>query len=84
VRRYDETAARELLARGLNSLGMDLAAMKLLRPSDPRKQALAWLIRTKSIVAGSCITRELDMVIPATSVVPLTSYEPQINRSLRI
>ena len=31
VRRYDETAARELLARGLDRLGVDLAAMKLLR-----------------------------------------------------
>ena len=65
VRRYDETAARELLARGLDRLGMDLAAMKLLRPSDPRKQALAWLIRTKSTVAGSSITRELDMGHPS-------------------
>ena len=61
VRRYDETAARELLARGLDILGMDLAAMKLLRPSDPRKQALAWLIRTNSIVGGYWITLELDM-----------------------
>jgi hypothetical protein len=61
VRRYDETAARQLLARGLDILGMDLAAMKLLRPNDPRKQALAWLIRTKSIVASSWITRELEM-----------------------
>jgi hypothetical protein len=52
VRRYDETAARQLLARGLDRLGMDLAAIKLLRCSDPRKQALAWLIRTKSIVAS--------------------------------
>ena len=65
VRRYDETAARELLARGLDRLGMDLGAMKLLRPSDPRKQALAWLIRTKSIVAGFWITRELDMGHPS-------------------
>lgn len=65
VRRYDETAAHELLARGLDSLKMDLAAMKLLRPCDPRKQALAWLIRTKSIVAGSWITRELDMGHPS-------------------
>ena len=65
VRRYDKTAARELLARGLDALGIDLAAMKLLRPSDPRKQALAWLIRTKSIVDGSWITRELDMGHPS-------------------
>ena len=33
VRRCDETAARELLARGLDRLGMDLAAMKLLPPA---------------------------------------------------
>ena len=65
VRRYDKTAARELLARGLDALGIDLAAMKLLRPSDPRKQALAWLIRTKSFVGGSWITKELDMGHPS-------------------
>jgi hypothetical protein len=38
VRRYDETAARELLTRGLEVLGMDLASTRLLRHSDPRKQ----------------------------------------------
>jgi hypothetical protein len=32
-----------LLARGLDTLKMDLVAMKLLRHSDPRKQAFAWL-----------------------------------------
>ena len=40
VRHYDETAAREQLIRGLETLRMDLAAIRLLRPSDPRKQAL--------------------------------------------
>ena len=65
VRRYDETAARELLASGLDTLVMDLAAMKSLRPSDPRKQALAWLIRTKSIVASSWIVRKLHMGHPS-------------------
>ena len=30
-----------------------------------RKQALAWLIRTKSIVGGSWITKELDMSHPS-------------------
>ena len=65
VRRYDEAAARELLARGLDTLKMDFAGMKLLRSSDPRKQALAWLIRTQSIVAGSRITRKLDIGHPS-------------------
>jgi hypothetical protein len=65
VRRYDETAARKLLTRGLDILGMELAAMRMLRPSDPRKQALAWLIRTKSIVAGPWITSELHMGHPS-------------------
>ena len=34
-------------------------------PICARKQALAWLIRTKSIVAGSWITRELVMGHPS-------------------
>ena len=58
--------------------------MKLLRSSDPRKQALAWLIRTQSIVAGRGLPENWISAIPATSVVRLTSSERQINRKLRI
>jgi hypothetical protein len=65
VRRYDETAARELLTRGLEVLGMDLASTRLLRHSDPRKQALAWLIRGKSMVGDRWITKELEMGHPS-------------------
>ena len=65
ARRHDETATRELLTRGLDNLGMDLAALRLLPPSDPRKQALAWLIRTRSIVTGPWITNELEMGHPS-------------------
>jgi hypothetical protein len=65
VRRYDETAARELLTRGLEVLGMDLASTRLLRHSDPRKQALAWLIKGKSMVGDCWITKQLEMGHPS-------------------
>jgi aryl-alcohol dehydrogenase-like predicted oxidoreductase len=55
VRRHDKAAAREILDRGLKLLRMELAKLRLLRQSDPRKQALAWLIRLKrlSVTIGS-------------------------------
>jgi hypothetical protein len=65
VRRYNETAARELLTRGLEVLGMDLASTRLLRHSDPRKQALAWLIKGKSMVGDRWITSNWKWVTPA-------------------
>jgi hypothetical protein len=66
VRRYDETATRELLTLGLEVLGMDLASTRLLRHSDPRKQALAWLIRGKSMVGDRwTTTKELEMGHPS-------------------
>jgi hypothetical protein len=63
---------------------MDLVAMKLLRHSDPRKQALAWLSEPIHYRQLLDYQRTEYGVIPATSVVPLTSSEPQINRTLRI
>jgi hypothetical protein len=41
VRRHDESAAREIVKRGLDVLGIELAELRLLRQNDPRKQALA-------------------------------------------
>ena len=52
VRRHDESAARGVLERGLEVLGIELANLRLLRQNDPRKQALAWLIRTKTVCYG--------------------------------
>ena len=61
MRRHDESAAREILERGLEVLGIELANLRLLRQNDPRKQALAWLIRTKTVVMDHWITHHLDM-----------------------
>ena len=61
ISRHDELAARKLLDRGLDALRIALSDLRLLRQNDPRKQALAWLIRTKTIVADDWITQHLDM-----------------------
>ena len=61
IRVYDEMAAQELLTSGLEALGETLASVRPLRRSDPRKQALAWLIKTKTMVGDEWITGQLDM-----------------------
>ena len=61
LRRHDESAAQDILARGLEALGMKLASVRMLRHSDLRKQCLAWLIRTQTIVGDDWIRQHLDM-----------------------
>lgn len=61
VRRHDETVSAEMLDRGLGVLEMKLPALRMLRQNDPRKQALAWLIRTTTIAGDAWITQHLDM-----------------------
>jgi hypothetical protein len=61
VRGHDESEAQRIVERGLDALGMELPKLRPLRQNDPRKQALAWLIRTRTIVADDWITQHLDM-----------------------
>jgi REP element-mobilizing transposase RayT len=61
VRHHDEAAAQELLHRGLRALDIELATVRLLPQNEPRKQALAWLIRSRTVVGSDWITQNLDM-----------------------
>ena len=61
LRRHDETAAQRLLDSGLQALGMELPDTRQLRQNDRRKQALAWLVKTQSIVGDEWVRQQLDM-----------------------
>ena len=60
LRGYDESAAKELLESGLRALGETLGSVRTMRCNDPRKQALAWLIKRNTMARDEWITRELD------------------------
>ncbi|HEY5705731.1 MAG TPA: transposase, partial [Terrimicrobiaceae bacterium] len=61
LRRHDETAAQRLLDSGLHALGMELPDARQLRQNDRRKQALAWLVKTQTIVGDEWVRQQLDM-----------------------
>ena len=57
---YDESAAKELLESGLRALDQTWAA-STMHCNNPRKQALAWLIKRNTMAGDESITRELEM-----------------------
>ena len=61
LRAYDVSAAKKLLERGLGALGETLVSIRPMRRNDPRKQALAWLIKSNTMAGDEWITRKLDM-----------------------
>jgi putative transposase len=61
LRAYDESTAKKLLKSGLRALGETLGSVRPMRCNDPRKQALAWLIKGNSMAGDEWVTRELDM-----------------------
>jgi len=61
LRGHDENEAGRLLAAGLARLGLTQATVSSLKKSDPRKQALAWLIKTRSVVSDEWLGGQLRM-----------------------
>jgi putative transposase len=61
MRAYDEGAARRLLESGLVALGETPSSVRPMYCNDPRKQALAWLIKRNTLVGDDWIIRQIDM-----------------------
>ena len=62
---YDEQAAERLLAQGLRIVPWTQEELHRARPSDARKQGLAWLLRTNTTVGCGWITAHLRMGHPS-------------------
>ena len=61
LRAHDEGEAGRLLARGLEGLGLTLAQAVALKKADARKQALAWLVKSRTVVGDEWIVARLEM-----------------------
>ena len=53
--------AGELLEKGLRMLRSDLETVRGLRKNDVRKQALCWLLKSRSVVSNEWIGERLGM-----------------------
>ena len=61
LKTHDEGDAQRLLARALECLGLDLEAVEAKRKNDVRKQALAWLVKTNTVVDDEWVCQTLGM-----------------------
>jgi len=59
LRKHDAAEAGVLLERGLESLGLTLGEARKLRQNDPRKQALIWLVKSRTVVPDQWIQEKL-------------------------
>ena len=61
LRKHDEGVAAGLLEKAAKSLGMDMDRLRALKKNNARKQAVAWLLRTRTSVLSSWIQDQLVM-----------------------
>ena len=61
LRRHDERAAKRLLDQALQCLELNQTQVRRLKKNEPRKQVLAWLMKTRTTVATSWIQDQLEM-----------------------
>ena len=61
LERRDRQDAATLLEAGLLALRLTRAEARSLRQSDPRKQGLAWLVKSRTVVQDEWIQEELAM-----------------------
>lgn len=58
---HDERAAAGLLARGVESLGVTLSELWGRKQTDPIKQGVAWLVKTRTTVTDQWLCEQLEM-----------------------
>ena len=61
VRAHDERMAEQLLQGGLAALGLTLSEARTLRHNDRRKQGVAWLLRSSTVVSADWVIGRLRL-----------------------
>ena len=58
---HDEHRAEELVTKAFKILEIDDTGLSVMKKSDPRKQAIAWLLKQKTSVSNVWIANRLCM-----------------------
>lgn len=58
---HDTAQAKALLERGLSTLGLSLKSVVAMPKGAVEKQALAWLLRTRTVIGRTWIAEQLEM-----------------------
>ena len=65
VEQSEEQRAERLIRRIMNGIGLSENDLATLRKSDPRKQAVAWRVRTATTVGNRWLSERLQMGAPS-------------------
>jgi len=58
---HDERTARDCLENILSCFGITQDQIRTYRQNDPQKQAVAWYVKSRTVVGDAWICKELDM-----------------------
>ncbi len=61
LRRHDERAAEEALQRACETLNVTVNSVYALRQNDPLKQAIAWWVKSRTVIPDRWICERLEM-----------------------
>lgn len=81
--RHDVTVATDLLECGLEALQLTLHEAQNLRQNDPRKQALIWLVKSRTVVGDQWIQRILVAGDRSNVSRAVSAYRAEINADVR-
>ena len=79
IKMHDRHAAEQLLESGLSALGISADDLPSMKKSDPRKKAIAWLIRSNTSVRNQWISEKLYMGTPTN----LSRFNQEVARAIR-
>jgi hypothetical protein len=80
LRGHDEKEAGRLLAAALERLGLTAATVRSLKKGDARKQARAWLIKSRTVVKDEWLETRLAM---GHRVISAARFQPSAGRGPR-
>lgn len=82
LERHDEKVAADLLKRGLEALNLSAESVRNLRPSDPRKQVLVWLLRSRTLATGTWLNNRMVMGHPGNISRAVAAFRNPMDKAL--
>ena len=83
MKRHDEVEARRLLEWGLKRVGLKMEETRVLKQSDPRKQGLCWLVKSRTVITDEWIQEALGLGDRSNVSRAMSAYRKEAGREVR-
>jgi REP element-mobilizing transposase RayT len=83
LRRHDESEATKLLETAMRKLDVDLAELRRRKQSDLDKQAVAWWVKSHSVVSDDWLREKLQMGSRANTYRAVARFQKEVSGETR-